>query len=218
MIRMFHNHPIETRELMTECGIHQGRWDNDGGFCVFDDGARFEMYLEHVAVKPEEVAVAQTEEGISVVNADIQRREAAERELEQLTNVAVRTRERDAMVRARAEAEEAWYNGQTQLAYTGLSPDAPTTENDNGGKQSVVEGRFDLIPPIAAFELAKVMEHGATKYAPKNWMKIDVDSHLNHLLAHVFAYMAGDRQDDHLTHALARAAMAVEIEKVGVAK
>jgi hypothetical protein len=54
------------------------------------------------------------------------------------------------------------------------------------------------------------------KYAPRNWMKISVDSHLNHLLMHVFAYLAGDRQEEHLTHALARAAMAVEIEKLGV--
>lgn len=104
------------------------------------------------------------------------------------------------------------------LAYTGLSPNSPVESNENGGMQSVVEGRFDLIPPIAAFELAQVMQHGAEKYAPGNWKKIPVDSHLNHLLMHVFAYLAGDRQEKHLTHALARAAMAVEIEQLGVQK
>jgi hypothetical protein len=97
------------------------------------------------------------------------------------------------------------------LTYTGLSPDAPIDTNEQGGQQSKVEGRFDLIPPVAMFELAKVMQHGAERYAPRNWYKIPLDSHLNHLLMHAFAYLAGDRQEDHLSHILARAAMAVEI-------
>lgn len=111
------------------------------------------------------------------------------------------------------EREDAF--AQAALPYTGLSPDAPVAENDLGGKQSVVEGRFDLIPPVAMFELAKVMQHGAEKYEPRNWYRIPLDSHLNHLAMHLFAYLAGDRQEEHLTHVLARAAMAVEIEKLG---
>jgi hypothetical protein len=100
---------------------------------------------------------------------------------------------------------------QIRLTYTGLAPDAPIDTNEQGGQQSKVEGRFDLIPPVAMFELAKVMQHGAERYAPRNWYKIPLDSHLNHLLMHAFAYLAGDRQEDHLSHILARAAMAVEI-------
>lgn len=102
---------------------------------------------------------------------------------------------------------------ERRLGYTGLSPDSPIVTNEQGGMQSQVEGRFDLIPAVAMFELANVMAHGAEKYAPNNWRKIDVDSHLNHLLQHVFAYLAGDRQESHLSHALARAAMAVELEE-----
>lgn len=98
------------------------------------------------------------------------------------------------------------------LRYTGLTPTAPTTVNEQGGHQSVVEGRFDLLPPVAMFELARVMEHGAKKYAPNNWRKIPVESHVNHALMHLFAWLAGDRQDQHLTHVLARAAMAVELD------
>jgi hypothetical protein len=106
---------------------------------------------------------------------------------------------------------------QIRLTYTGLSPDAPVEENEHGGRQSIVEGRFDLIPPVAMFELAKVMQHGAEKHAPQNWRKIPVYSdkgsgHLNHALMHLFAWLAGDRQEEHLTHALARVAMAVELE------
>jgi hypothetical protein len=104
--------------------------------------------------------------------------------------------------------------GAKRLAYTGLAPDAPITENDQGGQQSKVEGRFDLIPPLAMFALAQIMEHGAQRYAPNNWRKISVDDHVNHGLMHLFAYLAGDTQDDHLGHALARAAMAKELEMV----
>lgn len=201
MRRMFRNQTIETFEQMAECGLHGGNWQGDAerGFCSIDDRERYAGYLECVKVPEEEGNVA--------VNADIERRVAADRELGQLSGITPE------LVQGAIDGAK-----QAVLAYDGLSPDAPTVENENGGKQSVVAGRFDLIPPVAAFELAKVMEHGATKYEPRNWMKIDVDSHLNHLLAHVFAYLAGDRQDDHLTHALARAAMAVEIDKVGVEK
>lgn len=105
-------------------------------------------------------------------------------------------------------------NNGVRLTYTGLAPDAPIVENGDGGKQSKVEGRFDLIPPIAMFELAKVMQHGAEKYVARNWYKIPLDSHINHLLMHTMAYLAGDRQEDHLSHVLARAAMAVEIQRL----
>jgi hypothetical protein len=104
---------------------------------------------------------------------------------------------------------------QIRLTYTGLAPDAPIDTNEHGGQQSKIEGRFDLIPPIAMLELAKIMEYGAKRYAPNNWRKIPLDDHVNHMLMHLFAYVAGDRQDDHLGHALARAAMAVEIAKLG---
>lgn len=102
---------------------------------------------------------------------------------------------------------------KNRLSYQGLSPDAPTVKNERGGMQSATAGRFDLIPPKAMFRLAAIMEHGARKYAPNNWKKIEIDSHVNHALQHLFAYIAGDRQDDHLGHALARAAMAVELEE-----
>lgn len=122
----------------------------------------------------------------------------------------------DRLVQERAEAEED--EAKRTLYYTGLAPDAPVTTNEHGGQQSQIEGRFDLIPPVAMFELAKIMEYGARRYAPNNWRKIPIDDHVNHGLSHLFAYLAGDRQDDHLGHALARMAMAVEIERTGQEK
>lgn len=93
----------------------------------------------------------------------------------------------------------------------GLGKDAPTITNEHGGKQSLLPYRFDLMDPHALFALAKVLHMGAEKYGEDNWRNITVREHLNHLLAHVFAYMAGDESDDHLEHAFCRAMMAVAL-------
>ena len=93
-----------------------------------------------------------------------------------------------------------------------VSPDAPITTNEYGGSQSDVPVRFDLIDAKALFEMAKVLDHGAKKYGANNWRRIPVDDHLNHLLMHVYAYLAGDRSDDHLSHALCRATFALGVK------
>lgn len=86
------------------------------------------------------------------------------------------------------------------------------TVEENGGKQSKLPYRFDLVDAQAMFALARVMYEGVQKYEPNNWRKISVESHLNHALSHVYAYLAHDTQDDHLTHALTRLHMAVAIK------
>lgn len=96
-----------------------------------------------------------------------------------------------------------------------VSPDAPVTVNEKGGAQSDVPVRFDLIDAKAMFEMAKVLDHGAKKYGANNWRKIDVDDHLNHLLMHTYAYLAGDRTDDHLSHILCRATFALGVTLQG---
>lgn len=95
----------------------------------------------------------------------------------------------------------------------GVGPDAPTVVNEHGGKQSQVLYRFDLVDPIAMFEMCRVLQKGAEKYGEDNWKNISIRDHLNHLLIHVYAYLAGDTQDDHLSHALCRAMMAVAVDK-----
>jgi len=91
------------------------------------------------------------------------------------------------------------------------SPDAPTTVNVHGGAQSDICARFDLIDARAMFAMAQVLDHGAKKYGENNWRKISVDDHLNHLLMHTYAFLAGDRSDDHLSHILCRATFATGV-------
>ncbi len=98
-----------------------------------------------------------------------------------------------------------------------VSPDAERITNEKGGSQSHVPVRFDLIDAAALFEMAKVLHEGAVKYGEDNWRKIDVPDHLNHLIMHAYAYLSGDRTDEHLSHIMCRATFAqgVALEQGG---
>jgi hypothetical protein len=91
----------------------------------------------------------------------------------------------------------------------GVGPDAMTIQNEQGGKQADLPYAFHLIDSKALFALANVMDEGAKKYERDNWRKIDTESHLNHAISHIYAYLAGDTQDKHLEHAFCRLMMAV---------
>ncbi len=94
---------------------------------------------------------------------------------------------------------------------TGLGPDAEIVVNEKGAGQSALPYRFDLIDGAALFKMAEVLDTGAKKYGAGNWKDISVNDNLNHLLAHVYAYLAGDRSDDHLSHVLCRATFALGV-------
>jgi hypothetical protein len=89
-----------------------------------------------------------------------------------------------------------------------VSPDAPRTTNEQGGSQSLVKVRFDLIDGSALFKMAHVLYEGAEKYGANNWRQIPVEDHLNHLIMHAYAFLAGDRTDEHLSHIMCRAMFA----------
>ena len=95
-------------------------------------------------------------------------------------------------------------------------PDAEIVENEHGGKQSHIPVRFDLIDGKALFEQAKVLHEGAVRYGENNWRKIPVEDHLNHLIMHAYAYLAGDRTDEHLSHIMCRATFAQAVAIDGV--
>jgi 5'(3')-deoxyribonucleotidase len=86
----------------------------------------------------------------------------------------------------------------------GIGPDAPATINVHGGRQSALPYRFDLVDPTVLFALAEILATGAAKYGEWNWRRIGVNDNLNHALSHIYAYLAGDHQDDHLGHAFCR--------------
>ncbi len=60
------------------------------------------------------------------------------------------------------------------------------------------KGRMDLLPVRALFEVAKVYESGAKKYAARNWEKgIPLSRYLDSGLRHAMKYLRGDRDEPH---------------------
>ena len=93
-----------------------------------------------------------------------------------------------------------------------VSRDAPITKNIQGGKQSWVPVRFDLVDGKAMFAMSAVLHEGAEKYGANNWRLITIEDHLNHLIMHAYAYLSGDRTDEHLSHIMCRAMFAQGVE------
>lgn len=66
----------------------------------------------------------------------------------------------------------------------------------------VGKGRYDLLPPAAIKRIADVYERGAIKYAERNWEKgIPISRCIDSALRHVFQYLDGQRDEDHLAQA-----------------
>jgi hypothetical protein len=84
------------------------------------------------------------------------------------------------------------------------------TDKKTGAKQSISPYRLDLLPPLATLRVAEVLAYGAAKYGDKNWLPIPANSHLNHAMQHILAYLAGDDSDDHAGHAACRIMMFLE--------
>ena len=79
------------------------------------------------------------------------------------------------------------------------------------GDKSMLQFAFDELEDSElqqVVRIAKVLQYGASRYAPNNWRLISQEEHINHALIHIIAHLAGDTQDDHLDHALCRLMMA----------
>lgn len=64
------------------------------------------------------------------------------------------------------------------------------------------EYRYDLISPVGLKAVARACAEGATKYNDYNWERgMPVNDLLNHAIRHLYEYLSGDRQEDHLGHA-----------------
>jgi hypothetical protein len=62
--------------------------------------------------------------------------------------------------------------------------------------------RWDLISPIGLARVAQTAAEGAAKYGDFNWERgMPAHDLLNHALRHIYRFLAGDRDEDHLGHA-----------------
>lgn len=113
-----------------------------------------------------------------------------------------------------------------QFLVKNLSPAPKPTIKDSGDRTEfstgavrdmhIGKGRLDLLPCSAILELAKHCENGAIKYGERNVDKgIDQHSFIDSALRHLFKYLRGDKDENHLVAALWNVAWAVnqEVEK-----
>ena len=117
--------------------------------------------------------------------------------------------QRAAEVEAKVRAGEApdnatCYRGPGGAAVAVTASEGVTAKFGTGARRSdtVEEFRYDLITPIGLREVARTCAEGAAKYDDYNWEKgMPVNDLLNHALAHVYQFLAGDRSEPHLPHA-----------------
>ncbi len=77
-------------------------------------------------------------------------------------------------------------------------------EFDTGSQRDSREGkgRFDLISPIALLRIAQHFENGAEKYGDRNWEKGQpLSRYLDSAIRHIYAFLGGSRDEDHLAAA-----------------
>ena len=72
-----------------------------------------------------------------------------------------------------------------------------SVRGDRAGK-----GRYDLLPPEALHRYAVHMENGAKVYGDRNWEKGQpISRYLDSALRHLFKYLLGLKDEDHLAAA-----------------
>lgn len=100
------------------------------------------------------------------------------------------------------------YDGTVTVS--GVGPDTRIVFNENGAGQSDIPYSFHTMPTEAMLSLAQLQTQGDQRYGEFNWRGISIREHVNHAITHLFAYLAGDEQDDHLQHGAWRALAALE--------
>ena len=123
-------------------------------------------------------------------------------------------------------SEESIYNqqmnlpGWDQLPLTSYIVTTEFPKQTTGGvKFDGDKLRFDLIPPEALEELARVLTFGAKKYSDRNWEKgMNWGRMFGAASRHLWAWWRGEHTDketgfSHLAHALCCVAMLVTYER-----
>jgi hypothetical protein len=94
-----------------------------------------------------------------------------------------------------------------------MGKDARVVDAGNGATQAELPYAFTDLDPLALFRMAQIMAEGSQKYGPPeiNWRLIAERDHINHAIAHLYSYLAGDTTDDHLGHAACRVMGALQV-------
>ena len=94
------------------------------------------------------------------------------------------------------------------FAFTAMMDIAKFMQTGDKFYLNVAMERIEIDSIERLVRIAKVLQVGADRYEPNNWRLIPQESHINHALVHLIAFLSGDTQDDHIDHALCRLMMA----------
>lgn len=84
-----------------------------------------------------------------------------------------------------------------------------------GAKSSKLDVRYDLIPLEGLKRVAMTCAEGAEKYGVDNWKKgIPTSANINHALNHIYLFLEGNTDEDHLAHAAWRLLAAMDLQKI----
>lgn len=101
----------------------------------------------------------------------------------------------------------------TALKVEGIKDSGYRTEFDTGAVRDgrTDKGRFDLLPILSMFRLAKHYERGCLKYGDRNWEKgIPISKYVDSAIRHMFKYLLGMTDEHHLASAMWNVAGAME--------
>lgn len=77
------------------------------------------------------------------------------------------------------------------------------------------KGRFDLISPVVMLRDARHLENGSKKYGDRNWEKGQPLSRcFDSAVRHLFKYLEGFRDEDHLAAARWNIAVMIHVEEM----
>ena len=81
--------------------------------------------------------------------------------------------------------------------------------------RQVGKGRYDLCSPLAQKRLADIFEAGARKYSDRNWEKgIPLSRFIDSAMRHIFQYLEGRRDEDHLGQGFWNLGAAIHTEEM----
>ena len=111
-------------------------------------------------------------------------------------------------IRFTGEVDKALSKQPTERPYVkhGAIKDSGTrTEFDTGAVRDgrIDKGRFDLLPMLALFRVARHYDRGCIKYGDRNWEKgIPLSKFWDSGIRHAFKAMMGFTDEDHMTSAV----------------
>lgn len=175
----------------------------DGGKCHAPPALNLpEGYADCTLTPAEPVPEAVFEDAINVSGIDHEQLEAAW--------AGVRERQRELHERLRDPyaadpLESRVFGDASALNEAAVTPQPGTTAKFGTGavrSSTFEEFRYDLVSPVGIREVARACAEGAEKYSDFNWERgMPVHDLLNHAIAHVYQFLAGDRSEPHLGHA-----------------